>query len=214
MERVFGLAIGYIFGCISPAYFIGRAKGINIKNEGSGNLGATNVMRVLGKKPALIVLMVDIFKGVVACLISYLLFGEKGAADDNTLIYLLYTGFGVMLGHVLPFYLEFSGGKGVACYFGTMMFIDFRVALCCLGIFIIIVFLTRYISLGSCLAVGMAVIIWFAFYMFGISLIQYEGFLESIIIVALMSGLVIFKHHSNITRLLNGTENKFSFKRS
>ena len=157
MERVLCLVMGYVFGLFQTGYLYSRSKHMDIRNYGSGNSGSTNVLRVMGKKAGLIVFLGDAGKMIAACLITRVLFRSQ---PELLYVYLLYTGFGVILGHNFPFYMEFKGGKGIAASAGLLASTDWRVMLVCLVVFVAAVAITRYVSLGSilvmiCFFIGM-----------------------------------------------------------
>ena len=128
MERVVSLVIGYVLGLIQTGYFYGKFHGVDLRKHGSGNSGATNTLRVMGKTAGLIVLFGDLMKSFAACLIVRLLFSS--ANPEMTLLYVLYAGAGAVLGHDFPFYLKFKGGKGVASTSGMIIaLLDIRIFL-------------------------------------------------------------------------------------
>ena len=148
MFRVLCLLFGYACGLFQTGYIYGKAKNKDIRQYGSGNAGTTNALRVLGKKAGLIVFLGDLFKAVFACTAARLLADHFGS--DISMVYLLYAGLGVVLGHNFPFYLKFKGGKGIAATSGVVLStFDWRIILICLLLFIIVVAVTRYVSLGS-----------------------------------------------------------------
>lgn len=182
--------IGYLMGSLNTSIIISKWKGDDIRAHGSGNAGATNTLRVLGKKAAAIALGGDILKTVIAVLICFFVFGSieaKAAA-----------GAGAVLGHNFPLYFGFRGGKGIATSFIAVLMLDFRTALCALCVFIIVLALSRYVSLSSiCAAVSVAL---FAAFFNGVGTIFW---------VCLAIGvLAIIRHRSNIKRLIGKTENK------
>ena len=134
MERLICLAIGYGFGLLQTGYLYGRAKGIDIRDHGSGNAGTTNALRTLGKKAGLITFLGDAFKCVFAVLLVWVLF-HNSCADIMTLLK-LYTGAGVILGHNYPFYLKFRGGKGSAASAGMFLSFDWIIVGCALVTFL------------------------------------------------------------------------------
>ena len=148
MERVICLALGYVFGLFQTGYLYSKAHHMDIRNYGSGNSGSTNVLRVMGVKAGFIVFLGDFSKTVLACLLTRKLFGVQ---TDMMYVFLLYTGFGVVLGHNFPFYMGFKGGKGIAASAGLLAATDWRVMLVCLIVFVAVVAITRYVSLGSIL---------------------------------------------------------------
>lgn len=208
MERVISLLIGYVFGLLQSGYLYGKfVKNTDIRQHGSGNAGSTNILRVFGVKSALIVFLGDFFKAVVAMFIARKLFGGTGNGD----LYAMYAGLGVTLGHDFPFYMNFKGGKGIASMAGILTAMDLRITAVCLLIFVAVVYLTRFVSLGSIL-VSIA---------FGVMNIYFcwKGYYnvlpgncpEVYAITLFLTGLAIQRHHANIGRLLSGTENKISF---
>lgn len=212
MERVICLIMGYVFGLFQTGYLYSRSHGIDIRNYGSGNAGSTNILRVMGVRPGAIVFVGDAGKMILACLLTRVLFGGQ---KEMICLYLLYTGFGVILGHNYPFYMGFKGGKGIAASAGLLASVDVPVGLVCLAVFALTVFLTRYVSLGSIL-VMITMFIGFTLHCLlfnGYGLL--EGLrVEFVILTALISGMGIWRHHANIKRLLSGTENKIGTKKS
>lgn len=207
--------IGYGFGCIASGYLYGKIHHIDIREHGSGNSGATNTLRTLGAKAGLIVLLADAFKTIAAIVVAYLLFSHSH--PDEYFIYCMYAGLGAVMGHNFPFYLKFKGGKGIACTAGTI--IGFA---CLTGhyymipagivIFVGIVALTRYVSLGSLVIVVS----------FLVSMICYGEFtkiaglsnrIELYIIGVVFTLCAFYRHKENIKRLLSHSENKISLKK-
>ena len=200
MERVISLLIGYVFGLLQSGYLYGKfVKNTDIRQHGSGNAGSTNILRVFGVKSALIVFLGDFFKAVVAMFIARKLFGGTGNGD----LYAMYAGLGVTLGHDFPFYMNFKGGKGIASMAGILTAMDLRITAVCLLIFVAVVYLTRFVSLGSIL-VSIA---------FGVMNIYFcwKGYYnvlpgncpEVYAITLFLTGLAIQRHHANIGRLLS-----------
>ena len=151
IARIASLLIGYIFGLFQTAYIYGKSKGIDIRKEGSGNAGTTNSLRVLGWKAGAVTFLGDLFKAIFAVLLIKLIFTNTYA--DATKVLELYAGFGSVLGHNFPFYLQFKGGKGIACTSGAILAVCPLAAPICLILFILAVATTRYVSLGSILVV-------------------------------------------------------------
>ena len=140
--------IGYLLGSFSPAYFIGKyAKNIDLRSKGSGNLGSTNVMRVLGAKSALITFVIDVLKGFLAMYISDIMFSDVYSSWGA--VGMLVGGVAVVLGHNFPFYLNFKGGKGIATSFGVALYINPFGALCMLLCEWLVTLTTGYVSLAS-----------------------------------------------------------------
>ena len=186
------LLIAYMLGNISPSTILAKAKGIDIKKAGSGNAGTTNALRVLGAKAAVITLVIDIGKGFLAVFIA-------GRFLDPMQV--SFCALAVFLGHVWPLLLKFKGGKGVATAFGALLALNWQLALICLGIVVLVVLVTRMVSLGSVTAA-----LAFPF----LAYFMEKEFLTAGICMAL---ILIFKHRANIARILSGNESKLSFKK-
>lgn len=183
--------ISYFLGNISPSTILARLAGKDIKKEGSGNAGTTNALRVLGTRAAIITLIIDMAKGFIAMGLGLLILPENLAA---------WCGIAVLLGHVWPILLKFQGGKGVATAFGVLLAVNWKIALICLGIVIVMVMITRMVSLGSiAAAVIFPTLAWFMARWF-----FYPGMV--------MVGVLLFKHSENMERIIHGEENKISFK--
>ena len=208
--RIVAVLIGYCFGMILMGYLIGKSKNIDLTKVGSGNVGSTNTMRNLGVPAGLITLAWDCLKCVVACFFVWVTYARF---FDNVNIFMVYAGLGTVLGHDFPCYMHFKGGKGVASTLG------FIIALFPLGIpipavvFISLVALTRYVSLGSIVGVISFAIEMIVGAHLGLLDSKYTDseITEVLIICCLVSALAVALHHANIKRLLSGTENKFSF---
>jgi acyl phosphate:glycerol-3-phosphate acyltransferase len=200
MKEVLLIVSAYLIGSIPTAVWISKyLYGIDIRDYGSGNAGATNTYRVLGPKLGTFVMTIDILKGVCATslylLIPYYMHDEW---DRTNLMVGL--GLAAVLGHIFPIWADFRGGKGVATLFGMVLAIQPLVALCCVGVFLLVLFLTRFVSLSSILAsVAFAV---FILFIFNEKEPLYRGFA---IAVALM---VLLTHQKNIGRILRGSESK------
>ncbi len=204
MERIICLAIGYVLGLFQTGYIYGKNQGIDIRQHGSGNAGTTNVLRVLGKKAGLVVFIGDAAKTILACVIARMIYG--GSPDISLLS--LYAGFGAILGHNFPFYMNFKGGKGIAATAGILATMDWRMCVVCGIIFVGTVALTRYVSLGSILVV-------IAFFIMSVILGNAGDFTitaahlpEFYALAAAIMVMGIWRHRANIVRLKNGTENK------
>ena len=206
MERLVCLAIGYVFGIFQTAYIYGKMHGIDIRQCGSGNAGATNTLRVLGKKAGLIVFLGDVAKTVLAVLAVRLIFGSK--YPDMLPLLSIYTAAGVVLGHNFPFYMNFKGGKGIAATAGLILSMSWQMTLLGILTFGTAVALTHYVSLGSLLVyIGFLIelIVFGQNGMFGMS----QAYLNEMYVVAvLLTALAFFMHRANIVRLVHGTERK------
>ncbi len=223
----------YLLGNLSPATILAKASGHNIKEEGSGNAGTTNVLRIVGPKAAIITLIVDLAKGFIATKLGLLLgmvIFEYNVTGSQYSLYMAYVlsaicGVASFFGHVWPVLLGFKGGKGVATALGVLLATDWRIALICLCFFLVVVALTKMVSLGSILAAILFLIIYiFATTKgyttpFANSFIRFQfgtlaGWLPLILPYLIMVVVLIVKHRSNIERILKGEENKLSFKKS
>lgn len=190
------LLLGYIFGCFSTGYFVGKINKVDIRKYGSGNIGTTNALRTLGAKAGAVTLLGDAIKAIIPILLVRFLFYE---GHESMQLLALYTGLGVVLGHNYPVWLKFKGGKGIAATGGVIVAFDPWLVPIGLPLFIIVVAVTRYVSLGS-LCVAVLLPLWI--------LIRYPGNLHMLIVALLFMVLAFIKHRSNIIRLWNGTENK------
>ena len=199
---VAAIIVGYFLGCIQTGYFVGRLCGLDIRQYGSGNAGTTNVLRTLGKSRALITFLGDALKGMIPVLIVKLVIGPAIPGLNYELLQLV-LGFAVVLGHDFPFFLHFKGGKGIATSAAVMMGFDWRMGLCCLVIFVVVVAVTRYVSLASTL-LSAALIVEILFF--------YPGRWELFVMILLYAGFAIYRHRANIKRLLSGTESKLGQK--
>lgn len=191
----------YLLGNISTSYIVAkRLAGVDIRTQGSGNAGSTNVLRTLGKKAGALTFIGDVLKGLIAVLIArFIAYGAN--LDDTTCAYIAVVA--VVLGHNYPVFLGFKGGKGVATSLGSMLGMNPLVALLCLGFFIIIVAITKYVSLGSILGIGLSPII---------MMINHNN--KGVLVTLFLTISVVITHKENIKRLLNGTERKLGQKKN
>ena len=204
--RIVCLAIGYVFGLFQTAYIVGRTRGIDIREHGSGNSGTTNAMRILGKKAGLIVFLGDVLKSLLALLLVGFLFGKT----HPEAVYLLktWTFAGVVLGHDYPFYMGFRGGKGVAVMAGYVFGFHWSFILPGILMFFIPYLITGYVSLGSLilyLGLFIQLVIEGTRGVFDIS---GPMLTELIVIQGLLTAMAWYRHRANIGRLLSGTERK------
>lgn len=205
--RMIALAAGYVFGLFQTAYIYGRTKGVDIRREGSGNAGTTNSLRVFGWKAGLITFLGDFCKSLAAMLLIWLLY--RGSYPDEVWLLVLYAGLGSVLGHNFPFYLNFKGGKGIACTSAVILFTCPYAAPLCLLLFVAAVGITRYVSLGSILVVSAYLVQLLVFGQTGILGMSGATLTEFYIVGACFTLLALWRHRANIVRLLRGTENKF-----
>lgn len=202
LKIIFCLIFGYLFGCFSTGYLVGKINKVDIRNYGSGNVGTTNALRTLGAKAGAITLLGDALKAVIPIVLVKLVFFPNDTFTTLQL-FALYTGLGVVLGHNYPVWLKFKGGKGIAATGGVLAAYDPLIIPIGLPIFILIVAVTRYVSVGS-LFVAVLCPIWI--------MIRFPGELHMLIVGFIFMTLAFIKHRSNIKRLLQGTENKIGQK--
>ncbi len=199
---IIGLCVAYLVGSVPTAVWYGKAvHGIDIRNYGSGNAGATNTLRTLGKKAGVIVMIVDLLKGFIATSLSKVLLEMGTISADKLELWMLLFGLAAALGHIFPVYANFRGGKGVATLLGMILAINLTIALICIGVFFIVLVVSKYVSLGSMLA---ALAFPMAFLM---PRFKPDEPLTIVFAFALAS-VVVITHQKNIKRLINGQENK------
>ena len=193
--------IAYLIGSINFSIIISKKiAGFDVREKGSGNAGTTNVLRAVGVKAAIITLICDILKGVVSISIARLMGNIFENVNTDILIQL--AGIFVIVGHTFPIFFEFKGGKGVATSLGVILTSNWKIGLICLVFGIVIIALSRMVSMGS---IGAAIL-------FPILIIFLDG-TTYFIYGVLLAVFVIFNHRENIKRILDGTENKISFKK-
>ena len=209
--RFIALAMGYVIGAFQTGYFYGKAHGIDIREHGSGNAGATNTLRTLGWKAGVITFAGDCLKAVVAVLLATHFFGGNFEGDPRILG--LYAGLGAVLGHNFPFYLKFKGGKGIACTAGVVFAVCPQAVPSCLAVFVICLWLTKYVSLGSILMATLFIIQVIELNMLGALGVPAGNILEYDLLAVVFGVMAIWRHKANIERLLAGTENKVGSKK-
>jgi glycerol-3-phosphate acyltransferase PlsY len=200
MKEALLILLSYFIGSIPTALIISRKFfGIDIREYGSGNMGATNAFRILGPKFGTIIMALDILKGMAAVGLFYFLpyYLTDELQRTNFMIGL---GLAAVIGHIFPVFASFKGGKGVATLLGMMIAVQPVVAVCCVGVFLLVLFLTRYVSLSSILAAIMLPI--------SVLWIWNEHELSYRIFTLLVAFLVIITHQKNIGRLLKGDETR------
>lgn len=214
--RLLCLLIGYVFGLLQTAYILGKSKGIDIREHGSGNAGTTNTLRVMGKKAGLIVFLGDVFKTFFAILTVYFVFRNR--YPEMVYLLKLYAGFGAILGHNFPFYLHFKGGKGIASMGGMILAFYWPFIPVGAVAFFATFAITNYVSLGSLIMSGCFFLQMVVFGIFGVGIfanIPMEIRVEMMIMALIISGLAFIRHHANIGRLLRGEERKtYLFKKN
>ena len=212
--RLVSVIIGYLFGMIQTSYILGRIKGIDIREHGSGNAGTTNALRILGKKAGIITFFVDLGKGAAATLLVRAIM--MNFYPDGVNLFVAYAMLGAALGHNFPFYLGFKGGKGIAVTGGCVIgFLNPRFFLIGLALFFGLVIITRYVSLSS-ICLMFYVIVYYTIF----TLMGEFGFensksmmIESICVIIFISGMGIIRHRENIKRLIHHEERKLGEKK-
>jgi len=203
LKTLAALGLGYLLGSLNTSMIVGKIYGTDITSHGSRSAGLTNTLRVLGKTAAAFVLIGDILKGIAACLIGLSLgvYAQSGEASDC--VSLLAAGAGAVIGHNWPVYFAFKGGKGALTAAAVMFMVNWLMALISLGLFVMVIAATRYVSLGTICA---------SIFFVALSFVPAFGSTFYFRIFAcLMAAIIIFKHRDNIRRLLSGTENKLRF---
>lgn len=197
-----GAIISYLVGSLPTAVWYGKAfYGVDVREYGSGNAGATNTFRVLGKKAGIIVMLVDIFKGWTATNAANIFVLTALISPEELVICKLIFGIAAVIGHIFPVYVGFRGGKGIATLLGMVLSIHIEAALVCMVIFFVVFLLSKYVSLGSMMA-ALA---------FPIVLLMPRFNPEEPLVVIFgfaIFSIVILTHQKNIIRLINGEENK------
>lgn len=193
---------GYLCGSISTGYLVGRLHHFDIRNYGSGNAGATNATRTIGKKAGFLVLLCDLLKVMIPSLLVHFVFF---AGEDYATLLCEITGLAGVLGHNYPVWLKFKGGKGISSTGGAMLATDWRYALF-IPVFILIVAVTKYVSLGSMFVIFLYPVL--------LAVARYGDpyYIPMIAVACLFTASGVFTHRKNIVRLLNGTERKFGQK--
>ena len=212
VEYIIMAIIAYLIGSINFSVIISKkVAGFDVREKGSGNAGSTNMLRSVGKKAAAVTLLCDILKGVVAIIISILIGNIVKEANQELLLQI--AGIAVVIGHTFPIFFGFKGGKGVATSLGILLMTNWQIGLICLVFAIVLIVLTRMVSLGSCAAAILFPVL--TLFINDSYTILTEGkngstyFFYSVILAA----IVLYNHRSNIQRLMKGTENKISFKK-
>ena len=208
IRYILAVIFAYVLGSISFSVIISKKMaGFDVREKGSGNAGTTNVLRAVGKKAAIITLLCDVLKGVVAVLIAYVL-GNIFDFDGDKALLVQLAGIAVVIGHTFPAFFGFKGGKGVATALGVLLVTNWNIGLICLVFALILMVLTRIVSLGS---IGAAIL----FPVLTIFMPHFAYIVDGnyIIFAILMAVLVVYNHRSNVKRLLAGTENKLDFSK-
>ena len=200
------VVVGYLLGSIPTGFLVGKAKGIDIRSVGSGNIGATNALRVLGKPAGIFVLLMDALKGwLAAYVVAKLLCRASGfpSDSDTEIVFKILAALGAVLGHNYTCWLQFKGGKGIATSAGVLAALVPAALLIILSVFIVLFLITRIVSVGSIAASAtLPPATWFT-----------TGNLTLTLVTSAMGALAIYKHRANIERLLKGTESRMNFKK-
>lgn len=210
LKIIFVIIAGYLLGSLNTSIIVGKCYGIDIRMQGSGNAGMTNTLRTLGKAAAMLVILGDILKGVLSYLIGAVVVDSAivGGILPNPLSSVvglggMVGGIAAIIGHNWPIYFGFKGGKGILTTFSVVMMMDWKLGITLLGLFIIIVAITRYVSLGSIIACVAFPIT---------ALIKGNGPVF-VIFASILAVLAIDRHKANIKRLISGTETKLGVKK-
>jgi len=193
------LIIGYFFGCINLSYIVSKLKGFDIRHVGSGNAGASNVVIVIGRKIGLAIAVIDIFKAFLAFKLAQNLFPEAYAGMVSYAGVI--AGIAAVIGHVFPFYMGFKGGKGLACYGGTVLAIDYRLFVILFIVALLIAIITDYICFAP---ITMSVVVPLSVGMI------YNTWVPSAIL-AVGSAVMLYRHRENLARIRSGEELRFHF---
>ena len=208
--RLAALAIGYVFGIFQTGFIYGKLHGVDIRQHGSGNTGATNTLRTFGWKGGVVTFIGDCMKSILAIILVKYLLGDSFEGDIKVLE--MYAGLGAVLGHNFPFYLKFKGGKGIACTAGVAFAVCPAAVPVCLTVFLLCLALSQYVSLGSILMALLFIIQVFVFNFYGILGLDGAAVVEFNVLAFIFGAMAIIRHKDNIVRLINGTENKIGKK--
>ena len=203
--------IAYLIGSINFSVLISKKMaGFDVREKGSGNAGTTNMLRSVGKKAAVITLFCDILKGVVSIVIAIIVGNIAKNLDRELLLQI--AGIAVVLGHTFPVFFGFKGGKGVATSLGVLLMSNWQIGLICLVFAVVLMALTRMVSLGSCAAAVLFPVLTLFINQHYTVLTDGKSGTVYFIYSVILAIIVLYNHRSNIKRILSGTENKLSFK--
>lgn len=204
--------IAYAIGSINfSIIFSKKFAGFDVREKGSGNAGTTNMLRSVGKKAAALTLLCDVLKGVVAIVLAIII--GKMIQGSNQELLLQVAGIAVVLGHTFPIFFGFKGGKGVATSLGILLMSNWQIGLICLVFALVLMALTRMVSLGSCAAAVLFPVLTLFINDHYTVLTEGKSGSTYFIYSVILAVIVLYNHRSNIKRILNGTENKLSFKK-
>ncbi len=204
--------ISYLIGSVNFSVILSKKMaGFDVREKGSGNAGTTNMLRSVGKKAAALTLICDILKGVVSISIAMIL--GNIVPDMNKELLIQIAGIAVILGHTFPVFFEFKGGKGVATSLGVLLMSNWQIGLICLVFALVLMILTRMVSLGSCAAAVLFPVL--TLFINDNYTVLTDGKNGNVYFVysLILAIIVLYNHRSNIKRILNGTENRLSFKK-
>ena len=208
--RIICLVVGYVFGLFPSGKIVGKLNNTDLTKEGSGNIGATNALRVTGVAGGVLTLLGDVLKAVIPMLLTMAVFHKVG---NGTQTLMLYTGLGVILGHDFPFNCGFKGGKGIASLLGLVLTFSPLMVPALLVLFIVLAVATGYVSVASICGVAGLAIESYIFAAAGLFRDTGSYVVEICVIFTLIAALSIFQHRANIERLREGTENRFGHKK-
>lgn len=204
--------IAYAIGSVNfSVIFSKKFAGFDVREKGSGNAGTTNMLRTVGKKAAAITLLCDILKGVISILIAMLIGNIVEASDKELLVQV--AGIAVVLGHTFPIFFGFKGGKGVATSLGVLIMTNWQIGLICLTFAIVLMVLTRMVSLGSVSAAVLYPVLTLFINQNYTVLSEGNDGRKYFVYSVILAIIVLFNHRANIKRILEGNENKLSFKK-
>lgn len=203
--------IAYLIGSINFSVLISKKMaGFDVREKGSGNAGTTNMLRSVGKKAAAITLICDILKGVISIVIAIIVGNIAKNLDKELLLQI--AGIAVVLGHTFPIFFGFKGGKGVATSLGVLLISNWQIGLICLVFAVVLMALTRMVSLGSCAAAVLFPVLTLFINQHYTVLTDGKSGRVYFVYSVILAIIVLYNHRSNIKRILSGTENKLSFK--
>ena len=205
--------IAYLLGSISFSVIISKKMaGFDVREKGSGNAGTTNVLRSVGKKAAILTLICDVLKGVLAVLVAYIAGNIVKEGVDRALLIQI-AGLLVVVGHTFPIFFGFKGGKGIATALGVLLITNWNIGLICLVFALVLMALSKMVSLGSCAAAVLFPVLTLFINTNYTVLSEGKSGKVYLIYSILLAVIVLFNHRSNIKRILNGTENKVGSKK-
>ncbi|MCI5779702.1 MAG: glycerol-3-phosphate 1-O-acyltransferase PlsY [Lentisphaeria bacterium] len=206
IESLVVVVFAYVCGSIPFGYIIGRLNGVDVRTAGSKNIGATNVTRCVGRRAGKICFALDFLKGLVPVLAAELILGKGDLVVGQGHPAVLVVMFAAILGHIFPVFLNFRGGKGVSTAAGAIMALAPIPLITALVVWVVVFLVSRYVSLASiCAAVTVPVLEW-------VFVLTRDESKSVALVLTLIATLAVFRHRTNISRLLNGTENRFGRK--